>query len=134
MIKQIKSQLNFVSDDFIRRRFISRRHRALREDERLPAGGAGSTNDWKLIWSDEFNGPAGAGVDANKWTVETGGGGNGNREWEFYTNDRTNAALDGHGCLDIVALKWPTNTFMARFSGATVHTVPPASTPGKSFP
>jgi beta-glucanase (GH16 family) len=72
-----------------------------------------STNGWKLIWHDEFDGPAGAGIDTNKWTAETGPA-RANQEWEFYTNDRTNAVLDGHGCLDIIALKWPTNTFKTR--------------------
>jgi beta-glucanase (GH16 family) len=80
----------------------------------LFAAGA-RADSWHLIWSDEFDGPAGAGIDTNKWTVETGGNGNGNSEWEFYTTNRSNAALDGHGCLDIIALKWPTNTFKTRF-------------------
>ena len=76
---------------------------------------ADPTNNWKLVWSDEFNGPVGAGIDTNKWTAETGGGGNGNKEWQFYTTGRSNAVLDGHGCLDIIALKSPTNTFHTRF-------------------
>jgi|GEM_PF-1338986 len=44
---------------------------------------------WKLVWNDEFNGAAGSGVDTSKWTYETGGGGFGNNELEYYT-DRTN--------------------------------------------
>ncbi|MWC30632.1 carbohydrate-binding protein [Paenibacillus sp. MMS18-CY102] len=44
---------------------------------------------WKLVWNDEFNGAAGAGVDTSKWTYETGGGGFGNGELQYYT-DRTN--------------------------------------------
>ena len=73
-----------------------------------------STNGWKLVWHDEFDGPAGAGIDTNKWTAETGAG-RANQEWEFYTNDRNNVILDGHGHLDIIALKSPTNTFKTRF-------------------
>src|ERR1700722_9782080 len=84
------------------------------ETNSAPSSVIDSTNNWKLIWHDEFDGPAGAGIDTNKWTAETGAG-RANQEWEFYTNDRTNAALDGHGCLDIVALKWPTNTFKTSF-------------------
>jgi beta-glucanase (GH16 family) len=68
-----------------------------------------------LIWSDEFNGPAGTGIDTNKWTAQTGGYGWGNNEWEFYTASSSNAALDGHGCLDIVALKSPAHTFDASY-------------------
>jgi beta-glucanase (GH16 family) len=42
-------------------------------------------NDWTLTWSDEFNGPNGSPVDPQKWTIETGGGGWGNQELEYYT-------------------------------------------------
>src|ERR1035438_8088399 len=41
---------------------------------------------WKLVWSDEFNGPNGSAVDSNKWVTETGGGGWGNNELEYYTS------------------------------------------------
>ncbi len=75
----------------------------------------GRAESWRLMWSDEFNGPAGAGVDTNKWTAETGGNGWGNREWEFYTASPRNAALDGHGCLDIMALQLPAHTFNTRY-------------------
>src|ERR1700722_4260300 len=47
---------------------------------------------WKLVWSDEFNGPAGAAVDSSKWTLETGGGGFGNNELEYYTSRLENAS------------------------------------------
>jgi beta-glucanase (GH16 family) len=60
---------------------------------------------WTLVWSDEFNGPAGSGVDSAKWTAETGGGGWGNQELEYYTNTTNNAALDGAGNLVIKAIK-----------------------------
>src|SRR5439155_16698334 len=33
---------------------------------------------WSLVWSDEFNGPNGSGVDTAKWVPETGGSGWGN--------------------------------------------------------
>src|ERR1700722_9781756 len=115
MIKQIKSQLNFAATILIAAVLFPAITARCAETNSVPPATAESTNDWKLIWSDEFNGPAGAGIDTNKWTAETGGGGNGNREWEFYTTSRTNAALDGHGCLDIIALKWPTNTFETSF-------------------
>jgi beta-glucanase (GH16 family) len=60
---------------------------------------------WTLAWSDEFNGPAGSGVDTSKWTAETGGGGWGNQELQFYTNTTNNAYMDGAGSLVIKAIK-----------------------------
>jgi hypothetical protein len=38
-----------------------------------------------ITWSDEFNGAAGTGVDGAKWGFDTGGGGFGNNELEYYT-------------------------------------------------
>ncbi len=43
---------------------------------------------WVLAWSDEFNGP---GIDASNWAFETGCTGNGNGEWENYTNGANSA-------------------------------------------
>jgi len=57
--------------------------------------------DWKLIWSDEFNGPAGP-PDPVKWTFNIGHNGWGNHELENYTT--RNARLDGMGHLIISAL------------------------------
>src|SRR5882724_11001724 len=54
-----------------------------------------------LTWADDFNGAAGSRPDPSKWTMETGGSGNGNNELEFYTNSTSNAALDGNGNLVI---------------------------------
>jgi len=39
----------------------------------LVAGASGQTT-WKLVWSDEFNGPQGAAPDPSKWTYENGPG------------------------------------------------------------
>lgn len=62
-----------------------------------PAGG------WRLVWSDEFNGPAGGAPDASNWTHAVGGGGFGNSELEYYTDSTANAELDGQGHLAITA-------------------------------
>jgi len=68
----------------------------------LPASAQGTASGskdgkWKLIWSDEFNGPNGSGVDSSKWVVEVGGKGWGNEELEYYTSRRQNAYLhDGN--------------------------------------
>ncbi|MDO0926238.1 lectin [Streptomyces sp. TG1A-8] len=58
-----------------------------------------------VTWSDDFNGAAGSAPDPGKWTLETGGSGNGNSELQYYTNSRDNAALDGNGNLVITARK-----------------------------
>jgi beta-glucanase (GH16 family) len=50
-------------------------------------------HDWKLVWSDEFNGPDGSSVDRSKWVVETGGKGWGNQELEYYTDRPANLFL-----------------------------------------
>jgi beta-glucanase (GH16 family) len=53
--------------------------------------------NWRLTWSDEFNGPNGSSPDPAKWVRETGGKGFGNNELETYTNRLINAHLeDGH--------------------------------------
>ncbi|MEQ8948497.1 MAG: glycoside hydrolase family 16 protein [Balneola sp.] len=61
--------------------------------------------DWKLIWSDEFDGAAGATLDQSKWNFEIGRGQNGwgNNELQYYTDRTENAALDGEGNLVITA-------------------------------
>jgi beta-glucanase (GH16 family) len=59
---------------------------------------------WSLVWSDEFDGPNGSGVDTSKWTMETGGNGWGNNELETYTSRTQNASLN-NGSLVIKAIK-----------------------------
>ncbi len=56
-----------------------------------------------LIWSEEFNGPAGSSPNSNNWNFDTGGKGWGNEELESYTSRPQNAELDGNGNLDITA-------------------------------
>jgi beta-glucanase (GH16 family) len=69
-----------------------------------PATGLATTRPltgWKLTWSDEFNGAAGA-IDGKKWTAEVNGS-PANAELEFYTDRQSNVALDGHGNLILTA-------------------------------
>jgi beta-glucanase (GH16 family) len=56
----------------------------------------------KLIWNDEFDGPKGALPDASKWRPRIGGGGWGNQQLEFNT-DNQNVYQDGQGNLVIEA-------------------------------
>jgi beta-glucanase (GH16 family) len=64
---------------------------------------------WNLVWSDDFDGAAGASVDPARWSYDVGDGcsagicGWGNNEKELYTNATDNASLDGQGHLAIVA-------------------------------
>ncbi len=61
--------------------------------------------NWQLVWSDEFEGPAGDAPDASKWKFDIGTGSNGwgNQELEYYTDRTENVALDGEGNLKITA-------------------------------
>jgi beta-glucanase (GH16 family) len=77
-----------------------------------PSAAAAAPDSWALAWSDDFDGPAGAAPDPAKWTYDSGGGGFGNHELEFYCRPgagapcdakRPNARLDGKGRLLIEA-------------------------------
>jgi beta-glucanase (GH16 family) len=64
--------------------------------------------DWRLVWSDEFNGTS---IDTNHWKFETGNrNGWGNHELEYYT-DRPDNAYVSNGILHIVARQEATNEF-----------------------
>jgi len=66
-----------------------------------PAQTAPAGTSWKLVWSDEFNGPAGSLPDPTYWTYDLGTNCCGNNELETYTNKAENAHMDGLGHLDI---------------------------------
>jgi beta-glucanase (GH16 family) len=93
-----------------------------------PDTGPVITPTWKLVWSDEFDGPAGASFDHTKWTAETGGSGWGNQEREFYTTRAENVSLDGSGHLVITAIAEPPNTTdtcwygVCRYTSARIKT------------
>ena len=86
-----------------------------------------NTGGWKLLWSDEFNGPAGSPPDSNKWNYDLGGGGWGNNEAETYTNSPNNVFQDGNGNLVVRAIRDATGNYTsARLQtgspGASTHT------------
>ncbi|SDM18413.1 glycoside hydrolase family 16 protein [Allokutzneria albata] len=58
-----------------------------------------------VVWSDEFNGPAGGAPDQSKWSYEPGNGNNGwgNHELQAYTTRRENVSTNGAGQLVITA-------------------------------
>jgi beta-glucanase (GH16 family) len=63
-----------------------------------------SKGEWKLVWSDEFNGPNGSAPDPARWTYDVGGHGFGNHELEYYTNRPENVVIQD-GNLVITARK-----------------------------
>ncbi len=63
----------------------------------------------RLVWSDEFKGPAGGRPNRAKWGFDVGGGGWGNHELQSYTGRRRNARLDGRGHL-VIAARHATHT------------------------
>src|SRR5712691_6392218 len=69
-----------------------------------PTAFASNPAVWRLVWSDEFDGPSGSAVDSSKWSFDIGGNGWGNNELETYTSRTANAYRDG-GMLVIKALK-----------------------------
>ena len=67
---------------------------------------AASGGPWRLVWHDEFDGKAGTPPDPAHWGYDLGSqSGWGNNEWEYYTKDPSNAAMDGEGHLAITARK-----------------------------
>ena len=67
------------------------------------AASAAAQSGWTLSWSDEFNG---ATLDQTKWGYDTGGGGWGNGELEYYTS-RTNNVYLQNGNLVVEAIQEP---------------------------
>ena len=58
-----------------------------------------SIDDWRLVWSDEFDGTS---IDSSKWTHEIGCLGGGNNEQQCYTDSSENSFV-ADGILSIVA-------------------------------
>src|ERR1035437_4171287 len=88
---------------------------------------AQTTSGWQLVWSDEFNGPAGTAPDPAKWNFDLGGGGWGNGELEVYTNSTSNAFQDGSGNLVIRVIKdaqgkYTSARLQTGSPGASTHT------------
>ena len=75
------------------------------QDNVAASTGETPATDWVMVWSDEFDGPAGTPPNPNKWTHQIGDGtmygipGWGNGEFQFYSDDPANASNDGAGNL-----------------------------------
>jgi hypothetical protein len=70
----------------------------------VPAAVPGPPSGWSTVFSDDFNGASGSGIDS-QWMYDTGAGSSfGTGEIETMTNSTSNVHLDGNGNLDITAL------------------------------
>lgn len=76
------------------------------EPARPASASTASQVPWKEVWSDEFNGSAGSGVNSADWQYIDGHGKYlfGTGEVETTTSSSQNIHLDGQGGLEIVAL------------------------------
>jgi len=92
---------------------------------------------WTEVWSDEFDGQAGASIDAMKWRYDTADGcasgncGWGNNEKEYYSAAPENIALDGQGHLRIVARTAPPAGGLTCYYGPCRYTSAKVTTRGK---
>jgi hypothetical protein len=69
-----------------------------------PATVPGPPSGWSTVFSDDFSGASGSGIDS-QWMYDTGAGSSfGTGEIETMTNSTSNVHLDGNGDLDITAL------------------------------
>ena len=90
---------------------------------------------WIQVWSDEFDGAAGARIDSTKWGYDIGDGcddgncGWGNNEKEYYTNAPENISLNGEGQLMIVARSAPAG--LTCYYGPCRYTSAKVTTRGK---
>jgi beta-glucanase (GH16 family) len=55
---------------------------------------AQDTTGWTLVWADEFTQANGSSPDPARWTHDLGGGGWGNREWQYYTSRTNNVRIE----------------------------------------
>ena len=70
----------------------------------MPATVPGPPSGWSTVFSDDFNGGSGSGIDS-QWFYNTGPGSNfGTGEIETMTNSTTNVHLDGNGNVDLTAI------------------------------
>ena len=86
----------------------------------------------RILWTQSFNDKAGTKVDPKVWSYNTGAGGWGNNEQQFYTTKAANISTDGKGSLVISAIKLdvddPKNSYITNwcidcvFSSARVMT------------
>ncbi|MBW7882532.1 MAG: family 16 glycosylhydrolase [Caldilineaceae bacterium] len=93
------------------------------KDNRAPDPGP---TGWSLVWSEEFNEPAGTPPNPDHWSYEIGDvtpdgkNGWGNDELQYYTDDPANAATDGQG--NMVLTVRPSDGSLACYYGPCEYT------------
>jgi hypothetical protein len=93
-----------------------------------PAAAAvpGPPSGWSTVFSDDFNGSSGTGIDS-QWMYDTGPGSNfGTGEIETMTNSTSNVHLDGNGDLDLTALRSGSSWTSGRVQTTTANVGAPA--------
>ena len=111
--------------------------RALDRAEPAAAASSRPLPDWVEVWSDEFTGARGSGIDTTKWRYDTADGcaqnncGWGNNEKEYYRASRDNIALNGRGQLQIVARTAPAG--LSCYYGPCRYTSAKITTRGKMW-
>jgi Ricin-type beta-trefoil lectin domain/Glycosyl hydrolases family 16 len=86
----------------------------------------GPPSGWTTVFSDDFNGASGSGVDS-QWMYDTGPGSSfGTGEIETMTNSTSNVHLDGNGDLDITALGSGTSWTSGRIQTTSANVGAPA--------
>ena len=60
--------------------------------------------NWTTVWSDDFNGSAGSGLDTSTWKYDTGTGW-GTGEIETMSSSTANVQHDGNGHLQVTAVR-----------------------------
>ncbi len=76
--------------------------------------------EWKLVWSDEFDGPE---LDFTKWSVEENAHGGGNNELQYYLDRPENVRVDdGHLILEAHQGKFGQSGVEREFTSGRIRT------------
>jgi beta-glucanase (GH16 family) len=86
----------------------------------------GPPSGWSTVFSDDFAGAAGSGIDS-QWIYDTGAGSSfGTGEIETMTNSTSNVYLDGNGDLDLTAIDSGGNWTSGRVQTSSANVGAPA--------
>ena len=96
---------------------------------------APADHSWVLTWADEFNATNGSPADTSRWTNETGGGGWGNDELEYYTARPQNSyQQDGNLVIKVLQEKYTGSDGVTRnYTSARLKTLGKFSQPYGRF-
>jgi hypothetical protein len=90
------------------------------------ASAPGAPSGWTTVFSDDFNGSSGSGIDG-QWIYDTGAGSSfGTGEIETMTSSTSNVHLDGNGNLDLTALGSGSSWTSGRVQTSTPNVGAPA--------